>query len=48
MAQADVILKGNQLYRAGQYQQAEIQYRKALEASPKRYGSAIQPGQCPV
>src|SRR5262245_12364694 len=31
LGQAGSILKGNQLYKAGQYEQAEIQYRKALE-----------------
>src|SRR5688572_12079682 len=33
-AQTNSILKGNQLYKAGQFEQAEIQYRKALEAEP--------------
>jgi Ca-activated chloride channel homolog len=32
--QTSSISKGNQLYKAGQYEQAEIQYRKALEADP--------------
>src|SRR5687767_12326900 len=32
VAQTNRILQGNQLYKAGQYEQAEIQYRKALEA----------------
>ena len=31
-AQNSTISKGNQLYKAGQFEQAEIQYRKALEA----------------
>ena len=33
-AQTSTIIKGNQLYKAGQFEQAEIQYRKALEAEP--------------
>jgi len=34
MAQSNSILKGNQLYRAGQYEQAEKQYRNVLETDP--------------
>jgi Ca-activated chloride channel homolog len=33
-AQTNSILRGNQLYKAGQFEQAEIQYRKALESDP--------------
>jgi Ca-activated chloride channel family protein len=32
--QSNSILKGNQLYKAGQFEQAEIQYRKVLETDP--------------
>lgn len=34
-AQTSSIILGNQFYKDGQFEQAEIQYRKALEAEPK-------------
>ena len=34
MAQTAGILKGNEFYKAGRFDQAEIQYRKAMEADP--------------
>jgi Ca-activated chloride channel family protein len=34
MGQSNSILKGNQLYKAGQYEQAEKQYRNVLETDP--------------
>jgi Ca-activated chloride channel homolog len=33
-AQTASILRGNEFYKAGQFNQAEIQYRKALETDP--------------
>jgi Ca-activated chloride channel homolog len=33
-AQTNSISQGNELYKAGQFEQAEIQYRKALESDP--------------
>ena len=33
-AQVNYILRGNQFYKSGQFEQAEINYRKALESDP--------------